>query len=374
MTVRRARTSSGSWPIENVAAVRAARQTRRRFLAGLAAVSAGAVAWTASPHAALAQEPLPGKLALPRARDIALVRPDGQDDRTILSLQPGEFVADVALSPDGSRVAFGLFTARTGDGPGGSDIIVAAAEPGAAHTMVAPRDRPGMLLAAPYWSPDGSGLIFEAVGLGANNQPSISAEWINLDGSGRRTVAMNARYPSISPDGQKVVYTLARQTGDALYEQPLAGGEAREIIPEGQFLVISYPRYSPDGSQIAFAGVGDLIVPGPSGLPLRPEPAASPTMPRLSPTLPTLVTVPGVDSWRGVAAHGFPAEPWVVPATGGEARQLAPLPIDDAAIAWSPDGSVVASSGASGIFMVSLADGAPLRVSEMGSFGAIDWR
>jgi hypothetical protein len=77
---------------------------------------------------------------------------------------------------------------------------------------------------------------------------------------------------------------------------------------------------------------------------------------------------------RGGAAHGFPADPWVIPAAGGEPRLLAPLPIDDAAIAWSPDGSVVASSGASGIFLIDVSDGSSRRVSENGSFGAIDWR
>ena len=358
---------AGNSPTDLAVAARTVRHSRRRFLRIVAASAAGAAAWSASAPSVSAQEPLPGTLALPRARDVALVRPDGQEDRTIISLQPGEFVADVALSPDGKRVALGLFTARTGDGPGGSDIIVAATEAGAEQIMVAPRDRPGMLLAAPYWSPDGRGLIFEAVGLGANNQPSISAEWINLDGSGRRTVAMNARYPSISPDGQKLVYTLARQTGDALYEQPLAGGEPREIIPEGQFLVIAYPRYSPDGSQIAFAGVGDSVMTGPPGLPQRPEPVPSPTIPKV-------LTGLGVDAWRGVMAHGFPAEPWIVPVAGGEPRQLAALPVDDAAIAWSPDGTVIASSGASGIFLISVGDGSTRRVSEMGSFGAIDWR
>lgn len=370
MTARSGMYGTAGESAHQLAAIQAARHSRRRFLGGLVAASAGAAAWAFAWRTAQAQEGLAGVLALPRARDVALVKPDGQDDRTILSLQPGEFVADVTLSPDGKRVAFGLFTAGSGTGAGGSDIVVAVAEPNGERTMVAPRDRPGMLLAAPYWSPDAQGLIFEAVGLGANNQSTISAEWINADGSGRRTVAMNARYPSISPDGQKVVYTLARQTGDGLYEQPLAGGKARELIPEGQFLVIAYPRYSPDGSQIAFAGVGDSILtgpPAPPGLPPRPAPAQLPSAPKLLSGL-------GVGAWRGVAAHGFPAEPWVVPTAGGAPRQLAPLPVDDAAIAWSPDGSVIASSGALGIFLIGVADGWSRRVSELGSFGAIDWR
>lgn len=346
---------------------------RRRFVQWLAGVSGTLVCCIAFTGKVIAQAPYGGRLALPRARHVALVRPDGSDDQAIVSLQPGEFVADVALSPDGNTVAFGLFTARTGDGPGGSDILIAAATPGAERVTVAPRDRPGMLLAAPYWAPDGSGLIFEAVGLGPDNQPTISAEWINLDGSGRRTVAGQARFPSISPDGAKVAYVLARQTGDALVEQPLAGGAPREIIPEGSFLTMFYPRYSPDGSVIAFAGVDDSVAPG-----MPPLPGDSGEAPGLSGPVEPATGLPklasDVGSWRGVAAHGFPAAPWVVPVAGGEPRQLAPLPIDDAAIAWSPDGKALASSGASGIFLIRVDDGSWQRVSENGSFGAIDWR
>jgi hypothetical protein len=53
---------------------------------------------------------------------------------------------------------------------------------------------------------------------------------------------------------------------------------------------------------------------------------------------------------------------------------MASLPIDDAAVAWSPDGAWVAVSGANGLFLVNVADGSARRVSENGSFGAIDWR
>src|SRR5690606_27903043 len=100
---------------------------------------------------ALAADTPGGRLLLPRGRDVALVAPDGTEDRTVLSLQPGEFIADVSLSPDQSKVAFGMFSARSSDGPGGSDIVVASVDDPDQRQVVVPRDRPGMLLAAPHW-------------------------------------------------------------------------------------------------------------------------------------------------------------------------------------------------------------------------------
>jgi Tol biopolymer transport system component len=294
---------------------------------------------------------------LPRAREIALVRPDGSEDRTIVNLQLGEFVADVALSPDGTRIAFGMFTSGSGTGAGGSDIVVAPVGAGTERTVVVPRDRPGMLLAAPQWSPDGSALVFEAVGLSATGQASVTAEWVSADGTGRRTIAQSGRYPSFSPDGQTIVYTKALPTGDALWEQPLDGGPGRQILPDSAFLLITFPRYSPDGQTIALTGVGDAV-PG------------VPSLPKLMLAGPR--AEPGTAS--SLAAHGFPAEPFVVSRSGGEPRRLTPLPIDDAALAWSPDGAWVAVSGANGLFLVATADGSSRRVSENGSFGAIDWR
>ena len=63
-----------------------------------------------------------------------------------------------------------------------------------------------------------------------------------------------------------------------------------------------------------------------------------------------------------------------MPVAGGDPRQIADLPIDDGAVAWSPDGNVLAISGANGVFLVNVADGSTRRTNEMGSFGAIDWR
>lgn len=192
---------------------------------------------------------------------------------------------------------------------------------------------------------------------------------VAVDGTGRRTVALSARYPSFAPDGKSVVYTRALPTGDALWEQPLDGGEGREIVPDSIFLVIVYPRYSRDGTLIAFGGVDSAApsYPVPPGLPGAPGSQNAPKL--LGGGLGAAPTHP-----RTVAAHGFPAEPFVVSPSGADARRLAQLPIDDAAVAWSPDGGWVAVSGASGLFLVNVADGEVRRITENGSFGAIDWR
>jgi hypothetical protein len=77
---------------------------------------------------------------------------------------------------------------------------------------------------------------------------------------------------------------------------------------------------------------------------------------------------------RSAFAHGFPTMPFAVTRGGGGVRSLGNLAIDDGALAWSPDGAWVAVSGANGLFLVGASDGSVRRVSENGSFGAIDWR
>ena len=313
------------------------RTTRRRFFGlGLGVVAAATLA-SRAPWVALAAQGASGAIALPRGRDIALVRADGSDDRTILSLRPGEFIADVALSPDGTRVAFGLFTAGT-SGPGGSDIVVAPTDPASgAQTVIVPRDRPGMLLAAPCWSSDGSGLAFEGIGLGVDGKSVVFSDTVAADGSDRRRLVEDGRYPALSPDGREVAFVRSKPTGDSLFARALDGGPEREILSEEQFVSISGPRYSPDGSAIAFAGTYD-----------RPT------------TSPKLIGADslGAGDVRSVAGHGFPADAFVVTPSGADVRMAAQLSYDDLSLCWSPDGNWLAVSGAAGLKLVHMADGA----------------
>jgi WD40-like Beta Propeller Repeat len=188
----------------------------------------------------------------------------------------------------------------------------------------------------------GTALLFESEGFTSTGGPRNSAQWIGADGSGRRTIAQGGRFPSLAPDGREVAYVRNSPVGDSLFVRPLDGGDERQIVPEDRFLVIEYPRYSPDGTTIAFAGV----------LPFQP----------LTPKL-----MPG--------RHGLPVDLYVVSRAGTDIRQAASLAFDDKlGLAWSPDGARLAAGGLPGLVLVRGTDGSTRQVTVTGSFGGLDWR
>jgi Tol biopolymer transport system component len=105
--------------------------------------------------------------------------------------------------------------------------------------------------------------------------------------------------PQVSPDGKQVVYVVSeinRETGKAnsdLWLVSLAGGEPKRLTTAAG--ADNHPRWSPDGSQIAF-----------------------------------------------VSDRGGSPQVWLLPMSGGEARQLTKLPIDVSGPIWSPKGDVIA--------------------------------
>jgi Tol biopolymer transport system component len=85
----------------------------------------------------------------------------------------------------------------------------------------------------------------------ASNQICI----INADGTGfRRLTTDSSRqhyYPSLSPDGQSVVYAAFREENIyELYEMDLASGEVNQLT--SRLGVVNAPEISPDGTSIAF--------------------------------------------------------------------------------------------------------------------------
>lgn len=329
--------------------------SRRRALGALLALSAG-LTGLSGPRFAMAQADPAGTLAVPRGRDLALVRADGSEERTLLSVEDGSFVNDAAWSPDGGQIAFSRYTARPGE-VGGTDIAVVGPAGGEARVLV-PRDPSGAFLGVPAWAPDGSGLVFESAGYSSATGQVERVEWVAADGSGRRTLVDGGRGPTISADGSTVAYLKSGPNGDALWARPLNGGGERQVLAEYELLAVMYPRFAPDGTRLALAGVGSAGR-GTAQGPRRVDQAAARSDAGPHPLL---------------SLHGIPSDLFLVDASGANLRLLALLTEDDAAVAWSPDGRWIGVSGASGLRIVSAADGSVRVVSSVGSYGAIDWR
>lgn len=104
--------------------------------------------------------------------------------------------------------------------------------------------------------------------------------------------------PALSPDGTRIVFVLRTTDRDgdrdtrALWQVPTTGGDP---APLTHATADSTPVWSPDGSQLAF-----------------------------------------------LRAQDGPAQLWLLPAAGGEARGLTTLPLGAGAPAWSPDGTRIA--------------------------------
>jgi Tol biopolymer transport system component/DNA-binding winged helix-turn-helix (wHTH) protein len=139
---------------------------------------------------------------------------------------------------------------------------------------------------------------------------------LTSDGAGNTT-------PDFSPDGSRIVFRSNRN-GGGIYQIPAFGGEARLLAPDGL-----NPRFSPDGSQVAYwigaenvsgmvPGSGTVwVVPAAGGKPRRVGPNFSAARnPIWSPDGTKLLFV-GYTSAKAGESSGF--DWWLISPNGGEA-------------------------------------------------------
>ena len=157
---------------------------------------------------------------------IRLVRPDGTDDHPLpLDELPGYDRGHPAWSPDGSRIAFDLFTQV----PGSADrVAIWAVDADGGHPMeLATCTLPCLELAYPAWSPDGTELALIRYDYEPDGTWGRSAvEVLGLAGMERRVLTETADgttavyTPRWSPDGSAIVFTIETYT-DATEETVL---------------------------------------------------------------------------------------------------------------------------------------------------------
>jgi dipeptidyl aminopeptidase/acylaminoacyl peptidase len=224
--------------------------------------------------------------------------------------------------------------------------------------------------------------------------------------------------PQFSPDGSTLAYLVSTPNLDenrhmsSVHRMPVAGGNPQLVVDGTKYVSVSFPRWSPNGQQIAFLSTGP--VPGQPGAQIfvvsskggdaRQLTTASSGVQQLawSPDGATIGFAmadvpekkPGYQRWNDsfevqLNFHLFmtapvpPTHVWIVPASGGAAKRLTSgewtLPVTrppgapSSMITWTPDGSAIvfARSGggvAGGMHTVTIGDGTVKSLGLGGTF------
>ena len=232
-----------------------------------------------------------------------------------------------ALSPDGRSVAF------VSNRDGHYNIYVGLISGGGLVQVT----NDANLKARPAWSPDGTTLAYAEL-----NSSGLWDIWevAALGGTPRRII-LNTKDPAWSPDG----HTLAYENGadDTLWTAGSQGENAHQVLPApGGIDRYTEPRFSPDGSRIAFIVKSQ----GPGGE-LAVLNMASSKMHQLTHDGVMALSPAWSPDGRYIyfaSSRGGTVNIWKIPVNGGEPEQITSGQGDDSGLDISADGNRIVFS------------------------------
>ena len=286
----------------------------------------------------------PGRLLFDRTDSWWTFEPSTQKKAEVYAFPEQSFPSTPALSPDGTMVAFSVFSFGKGpeDPAYGTDLYLMRADGSDAQVFLA-HEAAAETLTEPAWSADGSMIYFTR----RSPQGDYRIERIGLDKSERKVIVDAAQTPTLSADGQYLAYIsfadASRNTG--LVIATPEGGNPQFVLKDKGFLAVGTPRFAPTGNQMVFVAV--------------PENAPSPAAQQSSRA--------GLFDWalpRTARAHGVPWDLWLINADGSGLRQLTEIQEDYPVPTWSPDAAWIGFKGEMGLYVMDMAEGKVRRVSD----------
>lgn len=220
----------------------------------------------------------------------------------------------------------------------------------------------------PQISPDGTTLLFTRSWADPGAAKSKTAIWTaDADGNGQRVFTMQASSPRWSPDGSQIAFVSDRgDYGNAVFVMPAAGGDATELARHRSG--ISGLAWSPDGATLAYTSNFDPGDPDDKG----PNENAAPSV-------------------RAVRRYDYKQDSrgylndvrqqvWLAGADGSGKRKLTNELADFEHPQWSPDGKAIAAKAplrnqmGGQLALIDVTTGVARRVGpEQGSLGVWAW-
>ena len=291
-----------------------------------------------------------------RGATILTVEADGRWSQPVTRPEAAYFHSSPAWSPDGRAIAF----VKDSGGGASTEIWLAPAD-GKGDPRQLTHEAQGIFSDAPAWTPDGRWILYASNRGGTRNIwriPSEGGEPVRLT-----TGPGEDDDPDVSPDGRRIVFSISRnQTG--LFTFDRSRGVERTLVVD-PVASLWGPAFSPDGRSIVYtridrAGAWDLFVTSSVASTPRQLTASgvSELWPRWSPdgTMIAFCTFGKGDD-----------DIFLIPAAGGEARRLTEGGGDDWWPTWSPDGRDIVFSRTEGdrtfLYRVPASGGSPVRLS-----------